>query len=109
MLMSQQSDKKVVSRRDFLRVASGLAGVGLLTACGGNTAAPAAPTTAPAAAEPTKAPDAAAPTPEPTVAVAEIGSGSKQTVFWHGLGGADGKTMAEMLNQYAKAKGDTAV
>ena len=30
-------------------------------------------------------------------------------VFWHGLGGADGKTMQEMLKTYAAAKGDRSV
>jgi len=75
------------------------------------TAAPAAeaPTAAPAEAAPTAAPAAAEPTPEPTPAVAAIGSGAKTVVFWHGLGGADGKTMQEMLTTYAAAKGDTTV
>lgn len=45
----------------------------------------------------------------PTPDVAQIGQGSKTTVFWHGLGGADGKTMQDMLTQYTAAKGDTGV
>jgi multiple sugar transport system substrate-binding protein len=75
-------------------------------AAGGAAAATEAPTAAGGAAA---APTAAAETPTPTVGIAEIGQGSKQVVFWHGLGGADGKTMAEMLKTYAAAKGDTVV
>lgn len=120
-----------VSRRGFLGFAAAgaltVSGATLLAACsqpattpvgGGAPAAPpaAAPTAkpaAPAAAAPTATPAAAAaaggPTPVPTPEVAQIGQGAKTTVFWHGLGGADGKTMQEMLTQYAAAKGDTAV
>jgi multiple sugar transport system substrate-binding protein len=107
-----------LSRRGFLGLATAgaltVSGATLLAACspqqgtapsGGAPAAPpaAAPTTKPAAA------GAAAPTPVPTPEVNQIGQGSKTTVFWHGLGGADGKTMQQMLNDYAAAKGDTAV
>jgi len=38
-----------------------------------------------------------------------LGSGAKTVVFWHGLGGADGATMQEMLKTYAAAKGDRTV
>jgi ABC-type glycerol-3-phosphate transport system substrate-binding protein len=109
--------KPTMSRRDALRLfAFGAAGAAL-AACGASTTTPApAPTTAAGAAAPTAAPAAAAPTaapvgptPEPTAVVADIGQGSKTTVFWHGLGGADGKTMQEMLTQYAAEKGDTIV
>ncbi len=30
-----------------------------------------------------------------------LGTGSQQVTFWHGLGGADGATMVQMLQQYA--------
>jgi ABC-type glycerol-3-phosphate transport system substrate-binding protein len=101
--------KPTISRRDALRLlAFGTAGAAL-AACGAGATTPApAPTAAGgAAAAPTAAP--AGPTPEPTAVVADIGQGSKTTVFWHGLGGADGKTMQEMLTQYAAEKGDTIV
>jgi ABC-type glycerol-3-phosphate transport system substrate-binding protein len=96
-------------------------------AAGAATAAPAgeAPTAAAGAEAPTaaagaEAPTAAAeaptaalapgePTPEPTPVLNNIGSGSKTVVFWHGLGGADGATMQEMLKTYAASKGDRTV
>src|SRR5205807_1759697 len=73
-------------------------------AAAGAAAATEAPTAAAAAGA-----AAATEVPTPTVGIAEIGQGSKQVVFWHGLGGADGKTMQEMLKQYATEKGDTTV
>jgi ABC-type glycerol-3-phosphate transport system substrate-binding protein len=130
----ETNQKLPVNRRDALKaIGLGAAGVAL-AACGGGTttaptAAPAAPagdapTAAPAAEAPTaaagEAPTAGAaaeaptldpsqPTPEPTPAVADIGSGAKTVIFWHGLGGADGATMQEMLKTYAAEKGDRAV
>ena len=122
-----QPDPKL-TRREFLRASSLAAGAAILAACGsstGSTPAPtaagaaaaptaagatAAPTAAGAATAPTAAADAAAPTvvpqatPEPTVVVSELGSGSEQMVFWHGLGGADLKTLNVMLDSYAKSE-----
>ncbi|HEU5097986.1 MAG TPA: hypothetical protein VFU22_03005 [Roseiflexaceae bacterium] len=97
----ETSQKLPVGRRHALKaIAFGAAGV-TLAACGG--AASTSPTAAPAEApaEPTAAPAAGEPTPEPTPAVADIGAGAKSVVFWHGLGGADGATMQEMLKTYA--------
>ncbi|HWQ15958.1 MAG TPA: substrate-binding domain-containing protein [Roseiflexaceae bacterium] len=101
--MDDTRKKVLLSRRDFLRLGGGLTLTAMLAACGapaGGTptqapAEPAAPTAAP---EPTPVPAEPA---EPTVAVAEFGSSDKPTVFWHGLGGADGKTMVTMLETYA--------
>jgi ABC-type glycerol-3-phosphate transport system substrate-binding protein len=131
--------KLPLNRRDAMRaIAFGAAGV-TLAACGGATTPAAAPTAAPAApaadaptaaaaadaptaAAAADAPTAAAaeaaptaalapgePTPEPTPVLADIGTGSKTVVFWHGLGGADGATMQEMLKTYAASKGDRVV
>jgi ABC-type glycerol-3-phosphate transport system substrate-binding protein len=134
MSTDPETNRKLpVNRRDALKaIGLGTAGVAL-AACGGGTAAPAdAPTAAPAApageaptaaaAPAGEAPTAAAapageaptadpsqPTPEPTPAVADIGQGAKTVLFWHGLGGADGATMAEMLKTYAAEKGDRVV
>lgn len=111
--------KPHVTRRAFLRSAAGTSLAALLAACGASTggggATPAGNSTA--APEGTKAPEAQAPTPTtaaaaeptPTVGIDSFGQGAKTTVFWHGLGGADGKTMVEMLKQYAQAKTDTTV
>src|SRR5262245_48155579 len=123
MANDPETNRKIrLNRRAALKaIALGSAGIAI-AACGGTTTAP-APTAAPsgggaaaptAAAEAPTAAAAAAPTaaaapPTPTVGIAEIGQGSKQVVFWHGLGGADGKTMQEMLKTYAAAKGDTVV
>src|SRR5215207_5783980 len=119
----ETNEKLPLNRRDAMRaIAFGAAGV-TLVACGGGTTTPAAAPTAaaPAAEAPTaaaaatEAPTAAAtadpnvPTPEPTPVLADIGSGSKTVVFWHGLGGADGATMQEMLKTYAASKGDRIV
>jgi multiple sugar transport system substrate-binding protein len=67
MSMDQNTSPTRFSRRNILKIATGAAGLALLTACAPAatpTAAPKAaePTKAPAAAEPTKAPAAAAPT-----------------------------------------------
>src|SRR5262245_3473102 len=116
MATDPKANRKLrLNRRAALKaIAFGGAGIAI-AACGGTTTAP-APTAAPSgggAAAPTapaaEAPTAAAAPPTPTVGIAEIGQGSKQVVFWHGLGGADGKTMQEMLKTYAAAKGDTVV
>src|SRR6266540_1100390 len=122
---AETNQKLPLNRRAALRaIALGAAGV-TLAACGGATTPAAAPTAAPAAAAATAAPAAAAPTaapaesaptaaageptPEPTPVVNALGSGAKTVVFWHGLGGADGATMQEMLKSYAAAKGDRTV
>lgn len=120
---SKQTYNRSVSRRNALKsIALGTAGLAL-AACGGSpqaqapSAAAASPSAADgvAAASPSAAvasPSAApslGPTPEPTVAVANIGQGSERVLFWHGLGGADGKTMQEMLTQYAGEKGNLVV
>ena len=115
--------EKPSSRREFLRIAASVGGTALLAACGGAAATTpatggdaAAPTAAAAggAAAPTAAAaggaaptiDPAAPTPVPTVGVSELGTGSKQVVFWHGLGGADLKTLNQMLSTYATSTPD---
>ncbi len=135
---TETNQKLPLNRRDALRaIAFGAAGV-TLAACGGATTPAAVPTAAapaavaPAAgaataataadaptamAEATAAPAEAAPTaagaapavPTATVGINTIGSGAKTVVFWHGLGGADGATMQEMLKTYAAAKGDRTV
>src|SRR3954464_4871672 len=79
------------SRRVFLKAAAGALGAGILTACGGQAAAPASsePTASGAAAPaPTAAAAVAAPTaaaeapPAPTAAVAAAGLAGKQGVLW---------------------------
>ena len=122
MATDPETNRKLpLNRRAALKViAFSSAGIAL-AACGGGATTP-APTAAPSgggAAAPTaaaEAPTAAAAgaaaataIPTPTVGIAEIGKGSKTVVFWHGLGGADGKTMQEMLTTYATQKGDTVV
>lgn len=47
--------------------------------------------------------------PPPTPVVAQIGKGTNKIVFWHGLGGADGATMQQMLKQYSSDKKDVSV
>src|SRR3712207_5380028 len=41
------------------------------------------------------------PTPEPTPTPVVLGTGGQKVQFWHGLGGADGATMVQMLQQYS--------
>lgn len=109
--MDENGTKRNVSRRNFLRATGGLSLMAALAACGqqpGGSAATAVPgaTEVPAEA-PTQAPaDPAGPTPEPTVAISELGTGGQQVVFWHGLGGADLKTLNAMLEGYATSNAD---
>ncbi|MEP7190416.1 MAG: hypothetical protein ABI901_14585, partial [Roseiflexaceae bacterium] len=77
-----------------------------MPAAGAPTAMAEAATAGPADAAPTAA---GAAKPTPTVGINTIGSGAKTVVFWHGLGGADGATMQEMLKTYAAEKGDRTV
>ena len=72
-------------------------------------AEPTATTAAAAGAAATATVDPSLPTPEPTVGVSELGSGASQLVFWHGLGGADLKTLNQMLKSYADSKPDIAL
>jgi hypothetical protein len=99
-----------LSRRGFLGMTAGgaltISAASLIAACSQPAAAPsgggaAAPAAAPTAKPAAPAAAAGQPTPVPTPEVAQIGSGSKTAIFWHGLGGADGKTMQTMLNDYA--------
>jgi multiple sugar transport system substrate-binding protein len=120
--------RRPMSRREMLRLAASAAGVtaigSILAACGGGGATtPPAPTAAGAAAAPTAAPaeaaptaaeaptaapaDAAAPTAEPTPIV--LGTGGRKVVFWHGLGGADGATMVQMLQKYSAEHPDITI
>jgi ABC-type glycerol-3-phosphate transport system substrate-binding protein len=123
----ESRQRKPLSRRELLRLATGTAGAAalgsLLAACG--SAATTAPTVAPAgdaAAEPTAAGEAAPttaaeaapteapalePTAEPTPIV--LGSGNQRINFWHGLGGADGATMVQMLKQYTDENPDVTI
>jgi ABC-type glycerol-3-phosphate transport system substrate-binding protein len=96
-----------VTRRQFIQRAAA-AGVSLssigavLAACGGGGGDTAVQP--PAASGPTTAPGAPTEPPPPTAVVADIGQGDTQIKFWHGLGGADGATMATMLKRYSDEK-----
>jgi len=90
-----EQDAKRFSRRQFLISSGAVLSAAVLVACAPAGQAPAAPAAAPAA-------GAAAAVPTPTVGINEYGKADKPVVVWHGLGGADGKTFAEMLGQYAK-------
>lgn len=98
-----------ISRRQFVTRAVALgfsvSTIGsILAACGGTGGpAPSGGNTgnAPAAGQPTTPPGEPTTPPPPTPVVASIGKGGEEIVFWHGLGGADGATMAEMLKTYS--------
>lgn len=111
-----------LSRRAALRVFGLSAAGAALAACGGTTTAPTdTGATVPDAtasagnsgqAEATAVADvggAATAIPTPTVGIQQVGSGSKEVIFWHGLGGADGKTMQVMLEDYGKQNPDVAL
>lgn len=110
--------KRILTRREALKTIGLSAASITLAACGGGdgngatdggaegaVANPATPAPPLAAAGPTTA---ATPLP-PTPVVAQFGKGSKQIQFWHGLGGADGATMVDMLKQYSQEKADVSV
>ncbi|MBV7330194.1 ABC transporter substrate-binding protein [Chloroflexi bacterium TSY] len=77
-----------------------LSGAALLAAC-------APPTTADQTTSADSGDDAAEPTPTPNIS--SIGTGETEVIFWHGLGGADGKTMTELLEVYAEENPDVTV
>ncbi len=96
--MLKQTSRQRLSRRQFL-LSTTAAVTGLaLAAC----APPTSP--APAAEAPADAPE-----PTPTPSISSIGTGENEVVFWHGLGGADGKTMTELLEVYAQENSDVTV
>jgi multiple sugar transport system substrate-binding protein len=81
------ADRKMISRRRFLRIAALAGGAAVLAACGGTPAAPEqAAATQPPAAEPTAAPAAAEPTAAPaaqaTSAPAAGSAGGQVTLDW---------------------------
>jgi ABC-type glycerol-3-phosphate transport system substrate-binding protein len=91
-----------LTRRQFLtQTLVGATGL-VLVAC-------AAPPTQSGAVPAATQPEAAGPTPVPTAAVSEFGSGERELVFWHGLGGADGKTMTQLLERYTEENPDITV
>lgn len=114
-LMDGPLPRRVFLRAAALAGAAGLAGL----ACGPAPTTPAptqpAPGAAPASgAAPAATPPAAQPTPAapaatPTSVVSEVGSGQRLINFWHGLSGADGKTMTELLREFAAANPDLKV
>lgn len=111
--MDADRESPILSRRRFLSVAAAGVSSLALAACGGAATPAAQPTAAGTAPEATAAPAAAAttapaeaaptaePTPVPTATPAVLGTGAQRVVFWHGLGGADGATFYQMLQQYA--------
>ncbi len=108
--MKSDRDRRLVSRRKFLSAAAAGVGSIALVACGGSNAGPATgaasadqataealPSGSLMASESAAAEASVAPTPTPVV----LGTGSQQVAYWHGLGGADGATMVQMLQQYS--------
>ena len=89
-------------------VAAGAATEAPTTAAGAATEA-ATPTGAAAAAEPTATTAGAALEPTLTPTPIVLGSGKQKVNFWHGLGGADGATMVQMLKQYSDANPDVTI
>ncbi len=129
--MSIHHDRSPVSRRRFLTAAAAGVSTLALAACGGTTA-PESSTNAggtvaegatPEAAAGGATPEAAAGgaaapaagtvvptnTPQPTPTPAVLGTGSQKVTFWHGLGGADGATMVQMLQTYSSQKPDITI
>jgi ABC-type glycerol-3-phosphate transport system substrate-binding protein len=108
------STKKSISRRDFLKASSVLAGAAILAGCcpeseqavvtqvvveeGEERIVTVVPTAEPV--EPTEEPAPAADA-EPTPIVNAFGDCDDPLVVWHGLTGADGAVFAEMLQQFA--------
>lgn len=131
--MDFDRERPSISRRKFLAVAAAGVSTFALAACGGTTTTPAVPTaagaapaptaaaaeaptaaaaeapTAAAAEAPTAAAEAALPTEVPTPTPVVLGTGGRKVVFWHGLGGADGATMVQMLQTYAAEHPDITI
>ncbi len=112
--MTNDSERTLTRREALKTIGLGTAGIAL-AACGGGggnggadggaqgaVVDPSTPAP-PLAAEggPTVAATPLPPTPE----VAQFGKGTNQIVFWHGLGGADGATMVDILKRYPQEKG----
>lgn len=100
--MTSHRDRRFVSRRRFLSAsAAGISSLAL-AACGGST-----PTTGEAPAGATDAAGgsalpSASPSEAPTATPVVLGTGTKKVTFWHGLGGPDGATLVQMLQQYSQ-------
>lgn len=103
--MKPNREQRLLSRRAFLTATAAGIGSLALASCGSTPAAttPDAATTAAAGGAVDAAASAAPPTPSPapTLTPAILGTGAQKVTFWHGLGGADGATMVQMLQTYA--------
>lgn len=107
--MKSDREPTIISRRKFLAAAAASVSSLALAACGAS-----APTTGEAgasggAAVPSAAESASAvavASEAPTLTPAVLGTGSQKVTIWHGLGGADGATFVQMLQQYAGANPD---
>lgn len=101
------SEKKSISRRDFLKASGLLAGAAVLAACAPKPTAtqkPAEQPTAEPVAEPTETP---VPVElEPTPVVNAFGDCAEPLILYHGLTGTDGAVFAEMLQMYKEANPD---
>ena len=104
--MTLERDPKLVSRRRFLSATAAGFGTLALVACGASTTAPPTEGGASAAGEASAAAEgeasvAAEASMAPTLTPLVLGTGGQKVQFWHGLGGADGATMVQMLQQYS--------
>ncbi len=103
--MKPNREQRMLSRRAFLTATAAGIGSLALASCGSSPATTTTgSTTVAGSAETAAAGEAAAPptpSPAPTLTPAVLGTGSQKITFWHGLGGADGATMVQMLQTYA--------
>jgi ABC-type glycerol-3-phosphate transport system substrate-binding protein len=86
-----RNEERKISRRRFLASVGMMASSVYLAGC----VAPSQPG-APAA------PEAPQEMPTPTPAISQVGTGDIEIDFWHGLTGADGATMSELLSVYVE-------
>src|SRR5438874_1457569 len=95
------------SRRAFLGLALTGAGTLLLAACGQpaqpTNTPPAKPAEAPKPVAPTEAPKAAA--AAPAAAAPKPGGAGATITYWNDYGGANGKVMDQLLDQFQKESG----
>lgn len=100
--------RKILSRRDFLRMSAVASAGAALVSCGAPPSAPAVEPTK-AAVENTPVPEPVQAEPTPTFRVDEMGSGKVVINMWDGIGASDGDVLSAMIKDFTTENPDISV